>query len=351
MEFSAGQVAELIQGRLEGDAASIVSDLSKIDQGAPETLSFLYSAEYVSHLYTTSASVVIISESIPLEHPVPGHVSLIWVDDARMAFAKILHAYKAAKQQNRQGIHPKATIHHSAEVSEDVFIGANVVIGERVKVGSGCFIHANTTISEDSVIGDNCIIYNNVSIYEECQIGNSCTIQAGAIIGSEGFGFQPNSDNNYHKIPHIGNVILEDHVEIGANTTIDRATMGSTIIRKGVKLDNLIQVGHNVEIGENTVIAAQSGIAGSVTIGKNCMIGGQVGFAGHQHIADGVKIAAQSGIMGSLKEEESIHMGSPSLPIGDFRKSYVYFRKLPAIQAQITELKKELESLKASENN
>lgn len=350
MEFSAGQVAELIQGRLEGDATAVVSDLSKIDQGAPETLSFLYSPEYVSHLYTTAASVVIISESIPLEYPVPTHVSLIWVEDARMAFAKILQAYKAAKQQSRQGIHPKATIHHSAEVAEDVFIGANVVIGEHVKVGKGCFIHANTTISEDTVIGANCIIYNNVSIYEECVIGNNCTIQAGAIIGSEGFGFQPNSNNNYHKIPHIGNVILEDHVEIGANTTIDRATMGSTIIRKGVKLDNLIQVGHNVEIGENTVIAAQSGIAGSVVIGKNCMIGGQVGFAGHQRIADGVKIAAQSGIMRDLADADSIHMGSPSMPIGDFRKSYVFFRKLPDIHTQLTELKKELESLKSPKN-
>jgi len=348
MEFSAGQVAALIQGRLEGDETTAISNLSKIDQGEPQTLSFLYSEDYVSHLYTTAANVVIISNSIVLEYPVPNHIALIWVDDARMAFAQILQTYKQYKQQARVGIHPKATIHHSAIVGEDVFIGANVVIGPNVKIGNNCFIHANTTISDDTVVGNDCIIYNNVSIYEECIIGNDCVIQAGAVIGGDGFGFQPNSDNNYQKIVHIGNVVLEDHVEIGANTTIDRATMGSTLIRKGVKLDNLIQVGHNVEIGENTVIAAQSGIAGSTIIGKNCMVGGQVGFAGHQRIADGVKIAAQSGIPRDVLEEDSIIQGTPSMPIGDFRKSYVLFRKLPDLKQELDTLKEQLAELKSN---
>jgi UDP-3-O-[3-hydroxymyristoyl] glucosamine N-acyltransferase len=348
MEFSAGQVAELIQGKLEGSETTVVTNLSKIDQGEPNTLSFLYSADYVSHLYTTAASVVIISNSIQLEYPVPNHVSLIWVDDARMAFAQILQTYKQYKQQAKVGIHPKATIHHTAHVGENVFIGANVVIGPNVKVGNNCFIHANTTISDDTCIGNDCTIYNNVSIYEECIIGNDCVIQAGAIIGGDGFGFQPNSENNYTKIVHIGNVILEDHVEIGANTTIDRATMGSTIIRKGVKLDNLIQVGHNVEIGENTVIAAQSGIAGSTIIGKNCMIGGQVGFAGHQRIADGVKIAAKTGVPKDVLTENTILQGIPAMPIGDFRKSFVLYKNFPSIKQELDNLKQQIAELKSN---
>tara|TARA_B100000780_G_C21109629_1_gene448326 strand:+ start:487 stop:1536 length:1050 start_codon:yes stop_codon:yes gene_type:complete len=346
MEFSAGQIAELIQGELQGSESITVNNLSKIDQGVPNTLSFLYNAEFANHLYTTDASVIITSKGINLTQELAADKAVIWVDDARMAFAQILSVYKQQRQQSRKGIHPTAHIDESAKIGENVYIGPYVIVESNSTIGDNTFVYANTTIGENVQIGSDCLIYTNVSVYDDSVIGNDCILQSGAVIGGDGFGFQPNQENNYTKIVHIGNVILEDHVEIGANTTIDKATLGSTIIRKGAKLDNLIQVGHNVEIGENTVIAAQTGVAGSTIIGKNCMIGGQVGFAGHQKIADGVKIAAKTGVPKDL-ESEGIFQGIPAMPIGDFRRSHVMYKNLPKLGSDIKELKKELEELKS----
>ena len=348
MEFSAGQIAELIQGELQGSGSITVNNLSRIDQGVPNTLSFLYNSEFVNHLYTTKAGVIITSRGIDITEDLAEDKAIIWVDDARMAFAQILSVYKQQRQQSKTGVHPTAHIDESATIGENVYIGPYVIVDANSKIGDNTFIYANTTIGENVQIGSDCIIYTNVSIYDDSVIGNDCIIQSGAVIGGDGFGFQPNQENNYTKIVHIGNVILEDHVEIGANTTIDKATLGSTIIRKGVKLDNLIQVGHNVEIGENTVIAAQTGVAGSTVIGKNCMIGGQVGFAGHQKIADGTKFAAKSGISKDVKEENNIFQGAPAMPVGDYQRSYVMFRKLPSMYTELKELKKELAELKSN---
>jgi UDP-3-O-[3-hydroxymyristoyl] glucosamine N-acyltransferase len=343
MEFSAGQIAEMLGGELVGNAEQKVNALSKIEEGKSESLSFLSNPKYTEYIYSTKASVVIVANTFVPEKNLPKTLTLIKVDDAYACFAKLLDAYQQLKH-SKTGVENGAFVAESAKLGEDVYVGgqtyisdqaeiANAVkiyhqciIGERVKIGSGTLIHAGVKIMADSVIGDDCVI------------------QPGSIIGGDGFGFAPNSEGNYAKVPQIGNVILEDHVEIGAGTTIDRATLGSTIIRKGAKIDNLIQIAHNVEIGENTVIAAQTGIAGSTKIGKNCMIGGQVGIVGHLHIPDGTKIAAQSGVGHSLKEENQIIQGSPAFGIGDYKRSYVGFRKLPEIQKEINEIKKQLKS-------
>jgi UDP-3-O-[3-hydroxymyristoyl] glucosamine N-acyltransferase len=343
MEFTAAQIAEMIHAKLEGDPNQKVNNLAKIDQGFEGALSFLYSADYKEHLNTTLANVVIISNSIQLD-TIPSNVTLLWVDDARMAFAGILEAYHNARKQAKMGVHPNAVIAETAKIGEQVYIASNVTIGENTVIGNGTRLYSNVSIGDNVKIGSHCEIYSNATVYDDSEIGNHCTLQSGCVIGSEGFGFQPNAENNYRKIIHIGNVVLEDHVEIGANTCIDRATMGSTLIRKGVKLDNLIQVAHNVEIGENTVVASQTGIAGSVVIGKNCMIGGQVGFAGHQKIADGTKIAAQSGIAGDL--ENGIYQGSPAIAIRDYKKSYVLFKNLPSISQKLVDIEKTIFEIK-----
>ena len=351
MEFSAQQLSELLEGTLEGNPDVKVNTLSKIDEDVPHSVSFLYNPDYATYLYTTQSAVVIVNNSFTPDRKLPKQLTLIRVEDARMSFGKLLEAYKQFKSAEKKGIHPTAVIEESAQIGENVYIGALAYIGHQAKVGDNCKIEPHTYIGDQVTVGANCFFHNQVTVNEECIIGDDCIIQSGAVIGGDGFGFQPNSENNYTKLIHIGNVILEDHVEIGANTTIDRATMGSTIIRKGVKLDNLIQIGHNVEIGENTVIASQTGVAGSTYIGKNCMIGGQVGFAGHQRIADGTKIAAKSGIPKDIKQENGIFQGTPIMPIGDFRRSYVYFRKLPQLNKEVSELKKELNELRKQQPN
>lgn len=345
MEFSAAQIAELLQGKVEGDASAKVNTLSKIEEGVPGSLSFLANPQYNLYLYETNATIVIISNDLVLERPVKKTCTLIRVGDPRQSFAKLLEAYNQIKN-NQTGIEQPNFIASTAKLGINNYVGAfsyigdNVTIGDNVKIFPGCFIGNNATI------GDNTILYPGVKIHAECKIGKHCTFLAGVIIGSDGFGFAPNAENNYSKVPHIGNVIVEDHVEIGANTTIDRATLGSTIIRKGVKLDNLIQVAHNVEIGENTVIASQTGIAGSTKIGKDCMIGGQVGIIGHLTIANKVKIAAQSGIGSSITKEGDIVQGSPAFSIGDFKRSYILYRKFPELNDKINELEKIITALK-----
>lgn len=351
MEFSAKQIAELLNGEVHGNQDVKVNNLSKIEEGQTGTLSFLANMQYEPFIYKTEASIAIVNSSFIPSKTIPETLTLIKVESAQAAFAKLLEVYNQVKQAEA-GIHEASNIESSANIGEDVYIGAGVYIGKNSTIGNHVKIYPNTYIGDNVSIGDNTKLYASVNIYSDCIIGKYCTLHSGVIIGGDGFGFVPNSENNYNKVPQIGNAILEDHVEIGANTAIDRATLGSTIIRKGVKLDNLIQVAHNVEIGENTVIAAQTGIAGSTKIGKNCMIGGQVGIVGHLTIADEVKIAAQSGIGQNIDQVGSIWQGSPAFSIGDYKRSYVMFRSLPKIKQQIDKLQKELKSvLSASENN
>ncbi len=326
MEFSAQQIADMLQGSVEGDPEVRVNNLSKIDDGKSGTLSFLANPQYTPFIYETPASVVIVGEDFQAEKEI--RATLIRVPDAYGAFAKLLEAYNSAQYQE-QGIDSHAIIHSSASLGSGVYIGPGTQIAAGVKIGDGTKIYGNCVIGSNTTIGDHCLIQSGVHIYRESKIGNNVSLHSGVILGADGFGFAPKG-SEYAKVPQIGNVILEDGVEIGANTTVDRATLGSTIIREGVKLDNLIQIGHNVEIGAHTVIAAQAGVAGSTKIGANCMIGGQVGISGHLKIGDRVKIAAQSGIMNNI-EDDKVIMGSPAFGASDYQKSYVYFRKLPKI--------------------
>lgn len=341
MEFSAQQIADLLNGQVEGDPSVTVNNLSKIEEGAAKTLSFLANPQYTPYIYDTNASIVIVNANLILEKPVKVGCTLIRVENAYESFAKLLELYNQFKG-HKVGIEQPSFISDSAKLGENCYVGAFTYIGQRVKIGNHVKIYPNTVIGDDCVIGDNTTIYAGVKIYQDCKLGKDCTIHAGVVIGSDGFGFAPNSDNNYKKVPQIGNVIVEDFVEIGANTTIDRATLGSTIIRKGVKLDNLIQIAHNVEIGENTVIAAHSAIAGSTKLGKNCMLGGQVGVIGHLKIADGTKIAAQSGIGNSIETPNEVFQGSPAFSIGEYKRSYVLFKNLPKLNDKIRDLEKKL---------
>lgn len=345
MEFSAQQIAKILNGRIVGDPNATVTNLSRIEEGGKGTLSFLSKPQYQHYIYETAATVVVVSEELQLEKPVKDTCTLIYVANAREAFSQLLALYMQIHEK-KSGIHPSAVVSSTARIGADVYIGPNVSIGENSSIGRNCKIHPGVVIEDNVSIGENTSLYSNVSVYHSTCIGNHCTIHAGTIIGGDGFGFEPNKENTYNKIPHIGNVIIEDHVEIGCNTTIDRATLGSTIIRKGVKLDNLIQVAHNVEIGENTVIASQTGIAGSTKIGRNCLIGGQVGIVGHIHIADGVKIAAQSGIGQSITKENEIVQGSPAFPIGDYKRSFILFKNLPDLNFRIKELENLVKELK-----
>jgi UDP-3-O-[3-hydroxymyristoyl] glucosamine N-acyltransferase len=339
MKFTAQQIAGLLGGTIEGDANATVNKLAKIEEGVPGAVSFLGNLQYEPYLYITDATIVIVGKDLALEKPVKPGCTLVRVADPRASFAVLLDAYNHIKN-NKTGIEQPSYVSKTATMGENCYVGTFTHIGENVKIGDNVKIHPNVVIGDNCIIGDNTTVYAGVRIYTECIIGKHCTLHAGVIIGSDGFGFTPSSQNNYKKVPQIGNVVIEDHVEIGSNTTIDRATLGSTIIRKGVKLDNLIQIGHNVEIGENTVIAAQSGVAGSTKIGKNCMIGGQVGIIEHLSIADGVKIAAQSGIGSSITKENEIVQGSPAFGLGDYRRSYVIFRNLPQMNNKIKDLEK-----------
>lgn len=345
MEFSAKQIAQLLEGEIEGNEGVTVNKLSKIEEGVPNSLSFLSNPQYTQYIYTTDASIVIVDKKFIPERPLKSTCTLIKVDDPRQCFAKLLETYNQIKL-NKTGIEQPSYISKTAKLGENTYVGAFAYLGENVSIGNNVKIFPNVFIGDNVTIGDNTVLFAGVRICSESIIGTHCTFHPGVIIGSDGFGFTPNSKNNYQKVAQIGNVLIENRVEIGANTTIDRATLGSTIIRSGVKLDNLIQVGHNVEIGENTVIAAQTGVAGSTKIGKDCMIGGQVGIIGHLTIADKVKIAAQSGIGNSITKEGEIVQGSPAFGIGDYKRSYVLYKKLPELISRIHELEKELIELK-----
>jgi UDP-3-O-[3-hydroxymyristoyl] glucosamine N-acyltransferase len=337
MEFSAKQIAGLLGGKVEGDENITVSTLAKIEEGKKGSLCFLSNALYTPYIYETDASIVIVNNSLVLDKPLKATCTLIRVEDAYGSFAKLLEIYQEFKH-NKKGIEQPSYISPSAKLGNDCYVGAFAYIGENVKIGNNVKIYPHCYIGDNTVIGDNCLFYSGVKIYHECILGNDVTIHASSVVGSDGFGFAPNSENNYKKVPQIGNVIIEDHVEIGSNTSIDRATMGSTIIRKGVKLDNLIQIAHNVEVGENTVMAGGAFIAGSTKIGKNVMIGGQAGVVGHIKVADGVKIAGQSGVGSTIDKENAIVQGSPAFAIGEYKRAYVLFRSLVKLNDRIKNL-------------
>lgn len=342
MEFTAQQIADLLQGSVQGDPNVKVNRLAKIEEGEPGALTFLANPKYEEFIYSTKASLVIVGEDFVPEREIVAN--LIKVKDPYKSFALLLETYNKISM-SKEGKEEPSHISNSAQIGENTYIGSFVYIGENSKIGNRVKLFPGVYIGDNVSIGDDTIIFPGVKIYSECLIGQNCRIHAGVVIGGDGFGFAPQDDSNYLKVAQIGNVIVEDHVEIGSNTTIDRATLGSTIIRKGVKLDNLIQVAHNVEIGEHTVIAAQTGIAGSTKIGRFCMIGGQVGIVGHLVIADKVKIAAQSGIGTSLLKEGEIVQGSPAFFIGDYKKSYIGFRKLPDLAARVEELENIIKEL------
>ena len=340
MKFKAQQIADILEGDIIGNPNEEVSKLSKIEEGEKGSLTFLSNPKYNSYLYTTNASVAIVNKSLVLEKEVK--TTLIKVDDAYKSFSKLLEFYNEVKN-NKSGREQPNFIAVSAEIGENEYIGAFVYIGENVKIGNNVKIYPNTNIGDNSIIGDNTVIFSGVKIYADTKIGENCKVHSGAVIGADGFGFAPNENGEFKAIPQIGNVIIEDNVDIGAACTIDRATLGATIIRKGVKLDNQIQIAHNVEIGENTVIASQTGVAGSTKIGQNCMIGGQVGIAGHLKIGDNVKILGQTGVTKNLRDNQMVH-GTPAINARDFNKSYVYFKNLPKVVSKINQLEKDLKT-------
>lgn len=338
MKFTALQIAELLNGTVDGDPETEVDRLAKIEEGTKGSLTFLSNPKYTSYIYSTNASIAIVSLEFSIDQNIT--TTLIRVKDPYKAFSTLLEYYNQIKL-NKNGIEQPHFIAESSSYGENAYIGAFTYIGENVKIGNDVKIYPNSYIGNNVSIGDNTIIFAGVKIYSETVIGKLCVLHSGVVLGADGFGYSPSEDGVYNKVPQIGNVIIEDNVDIGAGTTIDRATLGSTIIRSGVKLDNQIQIAHNVEIGDNTAIAAQTGIAGSTKIGKNCLIGGQVGFAGHLIIGDRVKIQAQAGIGRNIANDEVVQ-GSPAFGYGDFSKSYVHFKNLPKIVDRINKIEKKI---------
>ncbi len=341
MEFTAKQIADYIGGKVEGDENATINTFAKIEEGRKGAISFLSNPKYYHYIYDTEASIVLVNKDFAPEKPVKA--TLIRVDNAYECVARLLQLYAAAKPR-RQGIDPLASIAPTAKIGDGAYVGAFACIGDGVTIGANTQIYPHTVIDSGVTIGEGCLLYPNVTIYNGCKIGNNVIIHAGSVIGADGFGFAPGNDG-YDKIPQIGIVTIEDNVEIGANTCVDRSTMGSTVIKKGAKLDNLIQVAHNVEIGENTVMSAQVGIAGSTKIGSWCMFGGQVGIAGHIHIGDRTSFGAQSGVPGNTKGNQTL-IGTPPMEPKAYFKSQAIFRKLPELYKEINELKKQVEELR-----
>ncbi|MBT3244229.1 MAG: UDP-3-O-(3-hydroxymyristoyl)glucosamine N-acyltransferase [Bacteroidetes bacterium] len=342
MKFTAQRIAEILGGTVHGDPNVEVSDISRIEDGKPGTLSFLANNKYLPHLFKTQASVVLVSENLTLTNSVSS--TLIKVKDPYGALAKLLTLVE--QTPDRRGLEQPCYVSPEAKLGKDVYVGAFSYIGKNTVIGDNVLIFPNTYISENVSIGDETVIYSGAKIHHNSEIGSKCILHSGVVIGGDGFGFAPSVGSDYAKVPQVGNVILEDQVEIGSNSTIDRATIGSTIIRKGVKLDNLIQIAHNVEIGEDTIIAAQTGVSGSTKIGRNCMIGGQVGIIGHIQIADKTRIAAQSGVGQSLTREGVAYQGSPCFEVMPYQRSYVLFRKLPELYDRIRHLEEEIKNYK-----
>lgn len=344
MEFTAEQIASVIGGKIEGDKDAKVRTFAKIEEGVEGAISFLSNPKYTHYIYDTKSSVVIVNEDVELEGTVAP--TLIRVKNAYESIAQLLQIYEASKPK-KSGVSPQAYISPTAKLGKDCYVGPFACIGEGTVIGDGCQIYPHAVVGDNVKMGNNCILYPNTTVYQGCKIGNNVTLHAGSVIGADGFGFAPNADG-YDKIPQIGIVTIEDNVEIGANTCVDRSTMGSTVIRKGVKLDNLVQIAHNVEIGENTVMSAQVGIAGSTKVGSWCMFGGQVGIAGHITIGDKTFLGAQSGVPGSLKGGEEL-IGTPPMNPRNYFKSQAIFRRLPDMYKELEALKKTIEELKSEE--
>lgn len=340
MEFSAQQIAELIQGHIEGDANATVNSFAKIEEGHPGAISFLSNKKYVNYIYDTRSSVVLVDEALVLDRPVSA--TLIRVKSAYEAVAKLLQIYASMKPK-KKGIDPLAFIDPTAKIGKDCYIGPFVAIGPNVTIGDGCVLHPHVTVGECASVGNNTEIYSNAVVYHHCRVGNNCILHAGSVIGADGFGFAP-SEDGYDKIPQIGIVTIEDNVEIGANTCVDRATMGSTFVRKGVKLDNLVQIAHNTDIGANTVMSAQVGVAGSAKVGEWCMFGGQVGIAGHITIGNRVSLGAQSGVPGSLKDNQEL-IGTPPTTLTNYFRSQTVVKRLPDMYRQMNEMQKTIKEL------
>jgi UDP-3-O-[3-hydroxymyristoyl] glucosamine N-acyltransferase len=345
MEFTAQQIADFLNGTIEGNPNAKVTTFSKIEDGKPGSLAFLANPKYEHYIYNSEASIVLVNDDFTPSAPVKA--TLVKVENAYVSLAILLNRVEQLKKK-KEGTDPMAFIHTSARIGDGCYIGNFAYIGENVKVGDNCRIYPHVYIADHVTIGNDCIIYPHVTVYEECIIGNNCILHAGAVIGSDGFGFAPEGDN-YKKIPQLGNVILEDDIEIGANTTIDRAVIDATIIRKGVKLDNLVQIAHNVEVGEHTVMAAQAGIAGSVKIGKHCRFGGQAGLAGHIRIQDNVSIGAQAGVISNIESGRTI-LGTPAIDVRSFLRSSVIFSRLPDMDRTLGQLQREIEQLKREIN-
>ncbi|UII75928.1 UDP-3-O-(3-hydroxymyristoyl)glucosamine N-acyltransferase [Flagellimonas sp. HMM57] len=339
MKFTATQIAGILEGEIEGNPQIAVHKLSKIEEGEKGSLTFLANPKYTSYIYSTKASITIVNKEFVPEQTIS--TTLIKVDDAYKSFSKLLEYYNQVKN-NKVGIESPSFVSESAVYGEGFYLGAFSYLGDNVAIGNNVKIYPNVYIGDNVTIGENVVVFAGAKIYSESIIGDNCVIHSGAIIGADGFGFTPNDKGEYSKVPQTGNVILEEKVDVGAGTTIDRATLGSTILRKGVKLDNQIQIAHNVEIGEHTAIAAQTGIAGSTKIGKYCLIGGQVGIVGHITIGDRVRIQAQSGIGRNVKDDEVLQ-GSPALNYGDYNKSYVHFKNLPKLVNKISDIEKKVE--------
>jgi UDP-3-O-[3-hydroxymyristoyl] glucosamine N-acyltransferase len=342
MEFTAQQIADFLGGEVQGNPSVKVSDFSKIEEGKPGTLSFLSNPKYSQYLYESQASIILVNKDFQQEREV--QATLIRVDDAYQSLARLLTLVDQTKPK-KTGISPLAYLAPSAVIGEDAYIAPFVYIGENVTIGNNVCIQAHCSVEDGAKLGDHVTLFSGVKIYYNCVIGNYCTLHSGSVIGSDGFGFAPTEDGSYKKIPQMGNVILEDNVEIGANSVVDRATMGSTIIRKGVKIDNLVQIAHNVEVGTNTVIAAQTGISGSTKLGKQCVLAGQVGIAGHLHIADGTIFGAQTGVPNSIKQPNQVLQGYPALPIMTFHRSSVVYKNLPELQKTVYTLQKKIQEL------
>ena len=345
MEFTAKQIASFIGGKVEGDENATVHTFAKIEEGTPGAISFLSNPKYTHYIYNTKSSIVLINDDVELAQPV--EATLIRVKNAYECVAKLLQLYQASLPK-KTGISPQAFVSEKAKIGKDCFIGAFAYVGDGTVIGDNTQIHPHAVVEDGVTIGSGCIIYPNVTIYDGCKLGNNVTIHAGSVIGADGFGFAPNTEG-YDKIPQIVIVTIEDNVEIGANTCVDRSTMGTTIIRKGVKLDNLVQIAHNVEVGENTVMSAQVGVAGSTKIGKWCMFGGQVGISGHINIGDKTFLGAQSGVPGNIKGNTTL-IGTPPMEPKAYFKSIAITRKLPEIYKQLGELQKQVEELKNTNN-
>ena len=346
MKFTAKQISDFLQGRVEGDETVEVNTFAKIEEGKEGSISFLSNPKYTHYIYDTASSIVLVDESLTLEKQ--PKATLIRVKNAYECIAKLLQFYDSMKPR-KTGIDPQAFVASSAKIGKDCYVGAFAYIGDDVELGDGCQVYPHAVIYDHAKLGSQCLVYPHVRIYHGCILGSRVIVHSGAVIGADGFGFVPNADG-YDKIPQIGIVTIEDDVEIGANTCIDRSTMGSTYVRRGVKLDNLIQLAHNVEVGANTVMAAQAGVAGSSKVGEWCMFGGQVGVAGHVSIADKTQIGAQAGIAHSIRPGSAPLIGSPAFEAREYFKSYAVFRKLPELYAQINELQKQLEEFKREEN-